>query len=394
MNKRPEVCVLPVAGLSTRNLPTTKVLHKGFMTLDNIPVIQYAVNACAEAGFKEIVFIYSDEACKRMFGNYYTPAPQLEDKLSKQNKKELLAAVQSIIPAGMTFSFARQDEPKGNGHAILMAKDIIGKRDFAVMWVDDVYLNKGGKGIMQQLCEVDEQKGGIVENIMECKREDMVRYGALIGAEREGNIVKARGLVEKPKLEEVPSNYASMGPYIIPNEVMDIMPGGYLWGSALMFYSDLPRLFETVRAGDLSGRALERILGTHLVIPPDRLIQPTLGMVLPQSFVDADVFYKVFPTAREYLIKLVKDYEAYTRIATQVGEEVEFSMEEALDIVRQELNRANLSLDRMDSDSRCSFAVQMNRKYQLKAKHLSLALLVPERVLAQKLYAARTRAKR
>lgn len=224
MNKRPEVCVLPVAGLSTRNLPTTKVLHKGFMTLDNLPVIQYAVNACAEAGFKEIVFIYSDEACKRMFGNYYTPAPQLEDKLSKQNKKELLAAVQSIIPAGMTFSFARQDEPKGNGHAILMAKDIIGKRDFAVMWVDDVYLNKGGKGIMQQLCEVYEQKGGIVENIMECKREDMVRYGALIGAEREGNIVKARGLVEKPKLEEVPSNYASMGPYIIPNEVMDIMP--------------------------------------------------------------------------------------------------------------------------------------------------------------------------
>lgn len=224
MNKRPEVCVLPVAGLSTRNLPTTKVLHKGFMTLDNLPVIQYAVNACAEAGFKEIVFIYSDEACKRMFGNYYTPAPQLEDKLSKQNKKELLAAVQSIIPAGMTFSFARQSEPKGNGHAILMAKDIIGKRDFAVMWVDDVYLNKGGKGIMQQLCEVYEQKGGIVENIMECKREDMVRYGALIGAEREGNIVKARGLVEKPKLEEVPSNYASMGPYIIPNEVMDIMP--------------------------------------------------------------------------------------------------------------------------------------------------------------------------
>ena len=192
--------------------------------MDNIPVIQYAVNACAEAGIKEIVFIYSDEACKRMFGNYYTPAPQLEDKLTKQNKKDLLAAVQSIIPAGMKFSFACQDEPKGNGHAILMAKDIIGKRDFAVMWVDDVYLNKGGKGIMQQLCEVYEQKGGIVENIMECKREDMVRYGALIGAEREGNIVKARGLVEKPKLEEVPSNYASMGPYIIPNEVMDIMP--------------------------------------------------------------------------------------------------------------------------------------------------------------------------
>ncbi|MBP5216196.1 MAG: hypothetical protein J6039_06575 [Alphaproteobacteria bacterium] len=69
MSTKPEVCVLPVAGLSTRNLPTTKVLHKGFLTLDNKPVIQYAVDSCAEAGIKEIVFIYSDDACKHMFEN-------------------------------------------------------------------------------------------------------------------------------------------------------------------------------------------------------------------------------------------------------------------------------------------------------------------------------------
>ena len=184
--------------------------------------------------------------------------------------------------------------------------------------------------------------------------------------------------------------------YIAMNapKVMEILPGGYLWGSALMFYSDLPRLFETIRAGDLTGRSLERMLGTQLEIPPDRLIQPSLGMVMPQSFVDADVFYKVFPTAREYLIKVVKDYEAYTRIAAQVGENVEFSLEEALDIVRQELNRANLTLENMSADSRCNFAVQMNQKYQLKAQYLSCALLVPERVIAQKLYMVRNRSKR
>ena len=77
---------------------------------------------------------------------------------------------------------------------------------------------------MKQLADVYEEKGGIVENIMECPREEMVRYGALVGAKREGNVVRATGLVEKPKLEEVPSNYASMGPYIIPNEVLDILP--------------------------------------------------------------------------------------------------------------------------------------------------------------------------
>ena len=224
MFQKPEVCILPVAGLSTRNLPTTKVLHKGFMTLDNKPVIQYAVDSCAEAGIKEIVFIYSDDACRHMFDKYYSPAPALEETLARKHKDDLLQTVQEIIPEGMKFSFACQNEPKGNGHAILMAKEIVGKRDFAVMWVDDVYINLHGDGVLKQLCDVYEQKGGIVENIMECPREDMVRYGALIGAKREGNVVRATGLVEKPKLEEVPSNYASMGPYIIPNAVMDILP--------------------------------------------------------------------------------------------------------------------------------------------------------------------------
>lgn len=224
MTRKPEVCILPVAGLSTRNLPTTKVLHKGFMTLDNLPVIQYAVNSCAEAGIKEIVFIYSDEACKYMFEKYYSPFPWLEEHLKEKGKLDLLETVKGIIPENMKFSFACQPEPKGNGHAILMAKEIVEKRDFAVMWVDDVYINLHGDGVLKQLCDVYAKTGGIVENIMECPRHEMVRYGALVGAKRDGNIVRASGLVEKPKLEEVPSNYASMGPYVIPNEVMDILP--------------------------------------------------------------------------------------------------------------------------------------------------------------------------
>lgn len=184
--------------------------------------------------------------------------------------------------------------------------------------------------------------------------------------------------------------------YIAQNapKVMEILPGGYLWGSAQMFYSDLSRLFETVRAGDLSGRELERMFGTHLTIPPDRLILPKLGMALPQSFVDQGVFYKVFPTAKEYLIRLAKDYDAYCRIATQVGEDVAFSLVEALDIVKQERNRLNLSLDKLSAEDRCNLAVELNRKYQLKAAVLSPVLLVPEHVIAQRLYAERPKKKR
>ena len=138
--RKPEVCILPVAGLSTRNLPATKALHKGFLTLHSLPIIQYAVNACAEIGIKEVVFIYSDQSCKHLFESYFSPYPWLENHLREKNKLDLLKAVQEVIPVGMKFSFAEQAEPKGNGHAILMAKDIVGDRDFIVMWPDDVYI--------------------------------------------------------------------------------------------------------------------------------------------------------------------------------------------------------------------------------------------------------------
>ena len=222
--RKPEVCILPVAGLSTRNLPATKALHKGFLTLHSLPIIQYAVNACAEIGIKEVVFIYSDQSCKHLFESYFSPYPWLENHLREKNKLDLLKAVQEVIPAGMKFSFAEQAEPKGNGHAILMAKDVVGDRDFIVMWPDDVYINLHGDGVLKQLLDVYEKEGGMVENIMEFPREQMVRYGALVGAVRDGRGVSAIGLVETPALENVPSNYASMGPYILPNEIMQILP--------------------------------------------------------------------------------------------------------------------------------------------------------------------------
>ena len=224
MIKKPEVCILPVAGLSTRNLPATKALHKGFLTLDSLPIILYAVDACAEIGVKEIVFIYSDQSCKHLFETYFKPYPWLENHLKEKNKLDLLKVIQDIIPHGMKFSFAEQKEPKGNGHAILMAREIVGDRDFIVMWPDDVYINIHGDGILKQLLKVYDEYGGMVENIMEFPREQMTRYGALVGAVRDGRVVHAKGLVEKPKLEEVPSNYASMGPYILPNVIMDILP--------------------------------------------------------------------------------------------------------------------------------------------------------------------------
>lgn len=225
MRKKPEVCIIPVAGLSTRNLPATKALHKGFLTLHNKPIIQYAVDACREIGIKEVVFIYSDQSCKGLFERHFSPYPWLENHLREKNKLDLLAVIKDIIPEGMKFSFAEQAEPKGNGHAILMAKEIVGDRDFIVMWADDVYVNvHKGKGILAQLLDVYDKFGGMIDNVQEFPKEEMVRYGALIGAVRDGNIIHAKGKIEKPDINNIPSNYGSLGPYILPNEIMDVLP--------------------------------------------------------------------------------------------------------------------------------------------------------------------------
>ena len=175
--------------------------------------------------------------------------------------------------------------------------------------------------------------------------------------------------------------------YIARNasEVLNIRPGGYLFGSSMAFYSEVPRLFDTVRAGDMSVRTLKKMFQTHVSIPPDRLVHPGLGMVLPQSFVDMGVLYKVFPTAKEFETRLVKDYEAFVEIADLVGEDIVFSVEEAKDIVKQELMMEGRELSDLSNDDRCALAVRLNKKYRLDAVTLSQAVFIPARVISQAL---------
>ena len=177
------------------------------------------------------------------------------------------------------------------------------------------------------------------------------------------------------------------GVYIARNasEVMNIRPGGYMFGSSMAFYSDVPRLFETVWAGDLPVRMLRKMFQTHVSIPPDRLIHPGLGMVLPHSFVDMGVLYKVFPTAKEFETRLVKDYEAFVEIADQIGEEISFSVEETKDIVKQELMIEGRKLSDLSNDDRCALAVRLHKKYRLDAVTLSQAVFLPARIISQAL---------
>lgn len=179
--------------------------------------------------------------------------------------------------------------------------------------------------------------------------------------------------------------------YIARNasEVQPIVPGGCLWGSSMMFYSSLPRLFEVVRAGDLSDRALIRLFRTRLPIPPARPIHPGLGMALPQGFVDPNVFYKVFPTAKEYETKLVKDYEAFVDLADQAGETIRFTQVEADDILRLELERAGLTLNTLDAEPRLRYALLLHRKYRLDVSMVARMLRLSPHVVEQALRSKR-----
>ena len=175
--------------------------------------------------------------------------------------------------------------------------------------------------------------------------------------------------------------------YIARNasEVLNVRPGGYLFGSSLALFSDVPRLFASIRAGDLSKRSLIKMFRTHVPIPSDRLIHPGMGMVLPQSFVDMNVLYKVFPTAKDFQTRLVKDYEAFVEIADKVGEKIVFSIEEAKDIVNQELMIEGRKLSELSTDERCALAVRLNRKYRLDAHTLSQSVFIPAHVILQAL---------
>ena len=177
--------------------------------------------------------------------------------------------------------------------------------------------------------------------------------------------------------------------YIARNafEVQDIIPGGYLWGTSMMFYSQVPRLFDAVWAGDLSSRELWALLGTRIPIPKNRLIHLPTGMVLPQSFVDSKVFYRVFPTARQYQTALVKDFEGYVMVADQLGEAVNFTSEEADMIIDQTLKSdyQGVSPDQLTTDERFRLAAVLQKKYRLTVEQLAAGLHLPPRTMAQAL---------
>lgn len=216
MTKKVTKAIFPVAGLGTRFLPATKSVPKEIMTLVDRPLIQYAIDEARAAGIKEFIFVTSRG--KSALEDYFDRAPELETAVEKKNKPELLEALAQTNMDSGAIAYIRQHRPLGLGHAVWCARRLIHNEPFAVILPDDVIA--ADKPCLQQMVEAYEETGGSMVAAMEVAPEKTSSYGILDLKEDHGSMVSVRGMVEKPKVEETPSNLAVIGRYILSPNVM------------------------------------------------------------------------------------------------------------------------------------------------------------------------------
>ena len=218
MTMKVRKAVIPAAGLGTRFLPATKAVPKEMLPIVDKPTIQYIIEEALASGIEDVLIITG--RTKRAIEDHFDRSIELELNLEKGGKKALLEEVQAI--GNIRLHYVRQKEPKGLGHAILCAKQFIGNEPFAVLLGDDVVDND--YPCLKQLIDVYEAKGGSVLGCQTVPKEKVSSYGIVassdIGEER---VFKVNDMVEKPSVEQAPSQLAVLGRYVISPEIFPIL---------------------------------------------------------------------------------------------------------------------------------------------------------------------------
>ncbi|MBR9841537.1 MAG: UTP--glucose-1-phosphate uridylyltransferase GalU [Rhodobacteraceae bacterium] len=216
MRKKVTKAIFPVAGLGTRFLPATKAVPKEIMTLVDQPLIQYAIDEAREAGIKEFIFVTSRG--KSALEDYFDNNPVLEQTLRKQGKTELLNILRRTNMESGAIAYIRQHKALGLGHAVWCARNLIANEPFAVILPDDVIAAE--EPCLKQMVDAYAETGGSMVAAMEVPKEKASAYGVLDVDEDMGSLVSVKGMVEKPKAEEAPSNLAVIGRYILSPNVL------------------------------------------------------------------------------------------------------------------------------------------------------------------------------
>ncbi len=219
--------VIPVAGLGTRMLPATKAIPKEMLPIVDKPLIQYIVNECVDAGIKEIVLV--THSSKNAIENHFDKSFELETTLEKRVKRQLLDEIQAICPKDVTIMHVRQGEAKGLGHAVLKAKPLVGNEPFVVVLpdviLDDASANLKTENLAAMLTRFNESGHSqiLVEPV---PMEKVSSYGVVDcgGADlKAGEAAPMTKVVEKPPVEEAPSNLAVVGRYVLSAEIWDLL---------------------------------------------------------------------------------------------------------------------------------------------------------------------------
>ena len=211
--------VFPVAGLGTRFLPATKAIPKEMLPIVDSPLIQYAVNEAREAGIEQMIFVTGRG--KSVIEDHFDIAFELEHTMTSRGKDVSVLANTRLSPGNCVY--VRQQEPLGLGHAIWCARDIVGDEPFAIFLPDEFM--HGTPGCMKQMVDAYHQIGGNIISVLEVPPNDVSSYGVIAPGAASGAVTEVLGLVEKPKVEDAPSNLIVSGRYILQPEVMRILEG-------------------------------------------------------------------------------------------------------------------------------------------------------------------------
>jgi UTP--glucose-1-phosphate uridylyltransferase len=214
-------CLFPAAGYGTRFLPATKATPKEMLPILTKPLIQYGVEEAIEAGIETMAIITGRG--KRAIEDHFDISYELENQIKGSSKESLLEEVRHVI-SSCTFSYTRQIEMKGLGHAILTGETLIGEQPFAVILADDLCDNDHGEdGVLTQMIKLYEKYRCSIVAIEEIPMHETKKYGVIAGNEIEPGLFIVKDMVEKPEPEDAPSNLAIIGRYILTPDIFDIL---------------------------------------------------------------------------------------------------------------------------------------------------------------------------
>ena len=253
MENKIRKAIIPAAGLGTRFLPATKAQPKEMLPIVDKPTLQYIIEECVASGIEEILIITGRN--KKSIEDHFDRSVELEMELEKSGKEEMLKMVREVSDM-VNIHFIRQKEPRGLGHAILCAKTFVGNEPFAVLLGDDVVYNDN-KPCLKQLIDCYEEYKTSVLGVQTVEPQDVNKYGIVGGLHIEDRVYKVKNLIEKPAVEEAPSNVAILGRYIITPKIFEILentkPGK---GNEIQLTDALLELIkhEAMYAYDFEGR--------------------------------------------------------------------------------------------------------------------------------------------